>query len=137
MSRRQCCIWACHNKKGRCAEDIDGNRLCGCPVLQVDGCPQPEILTLHAIDRMPKSVREEVIHKINGTRQNPRGGKWRPPQGALICNMHYYDFKGPGKANRDVIPVYFKKPNSRGSTPPPKRRRVLQRGCSTRYSGMV
>ena len=32
ISRRQCCVWGCHNWK-RCAKDIAENRLCGCPVL--------------------------------------------------------------------------------------------------------
>ena len=130
MSRRQCCVWACHNRKGRCAEDIDGKQLCGYPVLEVHDCPKPELLTLHAINKMPHSVREEVIHKINGTRQNHRGGKWRPSQNARICNVHYLDFKGPSKGNRDAIPVYFKAPNSCTSAPLPKRRKLFQRQCA-------
>jgi len=79
---------------------------------------------------MPHSVREEVIHKINGTRQNHRGGKWQPSQNARICNVHYLDFKGPSKGNRDAIPVYFKVPNSCTFAPLPKRRKLLQRQCA-------
>ena len=53
-------------------EDIDGNRLCGCPQLQVDGCPKPELVTLYTISKMPQSIKRAVIQRINLTRQGPR-----------------------------------------------------------------
>ena len=30
MSRRQCSIWECSNRKGRCPEDTEGKRHCSC-----------------------------------------------------------------------------------------------------------
>jgi len=108
MSRRQCCAWGCHNRKGRCAEDIHGNRLCGCPVLQTHGCPKPE---LHTINKMPKPVKQAVIQRINITRQGLGGIKWLPTAEAVICNVHYIDYKGPSKENKDLVPVHCKRPN--------------------------
>ena len=130
MSRRQCCVWGCHNRKGRCAEDIAGNLLCGCPVLQTHGCPKPELLMLHNIEKMPEPVKRAVTQKVNITRQGPSGSKWQPSKDAVICNIHYLDFKGPSKGNKDFVPVYFKRPESYPALPPPKKRRVIVR-CAT------
>ena len=38
MSRRECCVWGCSNRKGKCPEDIAGNRLCGCHLPRNEGC---------------------------------------------------------------------------------------------------
>ena len=94
----------------RCTEDVAGNWLCGCPVLRGKGCPKPNLLTLHYIDRMPEHVKWVVIKKVNITRQGPSRTKWQPPKEAVICNMHYLNFKGPSKADNDVIPIYLKRP---------------------------
>jgi len=99
-----------------CVEDVNRNQLCGFPVLVVHDCPKPELLTLHAIEKMSNLVRQEGIHNING-------GMWHPCKGAVICNIHHSDFKGPSKRNTDVIPVYFKAPYNHTSAPLPKRRR--------------
>lgn len=125
MSRRQCCVWGCHNRKGRCAEDIDGNRLCECPTLQMEHCPKRDILSLYTIERMPQHVKQAVVQKINLTRQGPRGNKWRPTKDSVICNVHYSGFKGPTKDVKDVFPVNFKRPRHYSSTiPAPKRKKV-------------
>ncbi len=47
-SRRQC-VWGCHNRKGRCPEDIHS----GCPKLVGTNCPRSrELLTLHYITKL-------------------------------------------------------------------------------------
>ena len=130
MSRRQCCVWGCHNRKGRCAVDISGNRLCKCPVLQVNGCPKPDLLTLHTINKMPEAVKRAVVQKINLTRQSPGGSKWLPTTEAVICNVHYLHFIGPTRGNKNLVPVYFKRPDSCLVLPAPKKRRVIVRGTS-------
>ena len=130
MSRRQCCVWGCHNRKGRCAVDISGNRLCKCPVLQVNGCPKPHLLTLHTINKMPETVKRAVVQKINLTRQSPGGSKWLPSTEAVICNVHYLHFIGPTRGNKNLVPVYFKRPDSYPVLPAPKKRRVIVRGTS-------
>ena len=58
MSRRQCCVCGYNNRKGRCAEDIDRNQLCGCPTLQMQHCPKCDILSLYAIECMPRSISQ-------------------------------------------------------------------------------
>jgi len=110
MSRCQCCVWGCHNRKGRCAKDVDGNRLCECSILRNKNCPKRDILSLHTIDCMPQQVQRAVIQKINLTRQGPRGTKWKPTKETVICNVHYAGFKGPTKDNKDDIPINFKRP---------------------------
>ena len=57
ISRCQCCVWGCHNRKGRCIEDIAGNRLCSCPVWKVRNCLKSKFLTLHRINSTPFSVK--------------------------------------------------------------------------------
>ena len=80
-----------HNKKGRCAEDTKGNRLCGCPELQVQNCPKRDILSLHVISSMPEPVKRAVITKVNLTRKGPGGRRWQPGKDAVICDVHYED----------------------------------------------
>ena len=126
MSRRQCCVWGCHNRKGRCIEDTAGNHLCNCPVLEAQHCPKLELLSLYSIRRMSESIKRAVVTKINFTRQGPKGKRRQPSKEAVICNVHYLDYKGPSKANRQLIPVYFKRPGSRPTPPSIKQRRVQQ-----------
>jgi hypothetical protein len=58
MSWQQCCVWGCSNRKGRCPEDVSGNRLCGCSTLTTTDCPKSKhSLTLHAIEGMPDAVK--------------------------------------------------------------------------------
>jgi len=61
-----------------------------------------------------------VIHNLNGTKQNHGGGKWCPCKDAVICNVHYFDFKGPSQGNRDIVPVYYKASYSCTSAPSSK-----------------
>ena len=110
--------------------DISGNRLCKCPVLQVNGCPKPDLLTLHTINKMPEAVKRAVVQKINLTRQSPGGSKWLPTTEAVICNVHYLHFIGPTRGNKNLVPVYFKRPDSCLVLPAPKKRRVIVRGTS-------
>lgn len=42
----QCCVWGCHNRKGRYIKDIDGKQLCGSLTLQMQHCPICDILLL-------------------------------------------------------------------------------------------
>ena len=122
MSRRQCCIWGCHNmyRKGRCTKDIAGNRLCSCPVLKARHCLKLELLSLHSIHSIPEYIKQAVVTKINFTRQGPKGKRWQPSKGAVICNVHYLDYKGPSKANQQPIPIYFKRQNSHPTPPTTK-----------------
>ena len=50
-----------------------------------------------------------MVKKINITRQGPGRTTYTD---AVICNLHYKDFKGPSKENKDLIPVHFKRPSS-------------------------
>ena len=128
MSRRQCCVWGCSNKKGKCPEDIFGNRLCDCPLPQNKGCHRGKYLTLHNIHSMPELVKRAVIEKINHTRQGSQRTKWKPSQQAFICNVHYPDFKGPSRVNPDILPIHFKRPTSYPATTiVPKKRKLLER----------
>ena len=79
---------------------------------------------------MPKPVKRAVIQRINITRQGPGGIKWLPAAEAVICNVHYIDYKGPSKENKDLVPVHFKRPSSTSivpssplSPPAPKRKK--------------
>ena len=128
MSRRQCCVWGCHNRKGRYPEDIDENRLCECINVQTKHCPKRDILSLHTIELMPHHVKQAVLQKINLTRQGPGGNKWRPTKDSVICNVHYENFKGPTRDSMDVVPIYFKRPRHYPSTiSVPKRKKVTER----------
>ena len=110
------------NRKGRCAEDTKGNRLCGCPELQVQSCPKRDILSLHVISSMPEPVKRAVIIKVNLTRQGPGGRRWQPGKDAVICNIYYEDHQEPSRDNRNLVPVHFKRP-SHHPTPPTQRRK--------------
>ena len=61
---------------------------------------------------MSEPVKQSVIEKINHTRQGLQRAKWQPSKEAVICNVHYADFKGPTRVNPDVLPIYFKRPTS-------------------------
>ena len=39
MSRPQCSVWECSNRKGRCSEDGEGNKQCNCQELCVTDLP--------------------------------------------------------------------------------------------------
>jgi len=123
MSQRQCCVWGYHNRKGRYIEDITGNRLRGCPELEVNGCPKPQLLTLHKINNMPKHVQRALVAKIYLMRQGPGGRKWNPNKlkDTVICNIHYVDCKGPTREDRELLPINFKRP-SHFSTPLPSKK---------------
>ena len=95
-------------------------------MLEAQHCPKPELLSLYSIRRMSESIIRAVVTKINFTRQGPKGKRWQPSKEAVICNVHYLDYKGPSKANRQLIPVYFKRPGSRPTPPSTKQRRVQQ-----------
>jgi len=97
MSNQQCYVWGCHNRKGRCVEDVSGNWLCGCRKQHFDSCPRPELLTLHTISKMPVPIKRAVIQRINFTRQGPEQSRWKASTEAVICNVHYVDFVGQTK----------------------------------------
>ena len=93
-------------------EDISGNRFCGCHKIQFSGCSRPDLLTLHAISKMPVLTKRAVTQRVNITRQGPQQSRWKASPGAIICNVHYKDFVGPSRSNRNLVPVHFKKPNA-------------------------
>ena len=65
MSFCQCCAWGCHNRKGRCPENVEGVRICGCPELfRSKSCPKSfDLLTLHCIAKMAPNVQKNVIKR--------------------------------------------------------------------------
>jgi len=52
-------------------------------------------LTLHTISAKPEPVKRAVITKINFTRQDPSGRRWRPSKDSVIYNVHYKDYQHP------------------------------------------
>lgn len=77
---------------------------------------------------MPEPIKRSVIEKINHTRQGLQRTKWQPKKEAVICNVHYPDFKGPTRVNPDVLPIYFKRPTSYpAAISVPMKRRLLER----------
>ena len=77
---------------------------------------------------MPEPVKRSVIEKINHTQQGLQRTKWQPKKEAIICNVHYPDFKGPTRVNPDVLPIYFKRPTSYpAAISVPMKRRLLER----------
>ena len=132
MSCRQCCAWSCHNRKGRCPEDIKGVRVCSCPSLCHTDCPKSgELLSLHYIKKMPDNVKRAVVSKINQTRKGPKGTNWKPTAESCICNMHYEHFKGPTRSSNIILPQYFKRPHE-FPVPSPKRKTLV---CSQQIFG--
>ena len=126
MSRRQCCVWGCSNRKGRCPKDVGGALVCGCSAVRFTDCPKSaNILTLHNMARMPDDTKKATIARINLTRSAEKGKKWEPTGDCFICNLHYADFIGPSRKSPKRIPEYFARPSS--SAPARKKRRVLQR----------
>jgi hypothetical protein len=78
MSRRQCSIWGCSNRKGRCPEDTEGKRHCSCPEIRGQGCPESsKLVTLHNVGKMPKKVLRIVNRMISTTRKSSKGGSWK------------------------------------------------------------
>ena len=78
-------------------------------------------------------MKRVVIEKINIMRQDPNRTKWQPSKEAVICHMHYLNFKGPSKPDNDVTPIYLKRPRRDPAvTYPPKKGRLLQRCTTTR-----
>ena len=105
-------------------EDVSGNRLCGCRKQHFDSCPRRELLTLHTISKMPAPIKRAVTQRINITRQGPEQSRWKASTGAVICNVHYVDFVGPSRKNKNLVPVHFKKPNTSSNPPASKKSRV-------------
>ena len=109
-------------------EDVSRNRLCGCHEIQFSCCPRPDLLTLHTISKMPVPTERAVTQRVNITRQGPEQSRWKASPGAVICNVHYKDFIGCSRNNRNLVPVHFKKPNS--ALIPPASQKVRIRGTS-------
>ena len=110
MSRRQCSVWGCSNRKGRCPEDVEGNRRCNCRELRVTGCPESKaLLTLHNIGKMPSEIHRIVVAQLNKTRKGPGGKLWKAGPEAYVCNSHYVRFQGPSKGRLNVIPTLFRR----------------------------
>ena len=113
MSRRQCSVCGCSNRKGRCPEDVDGKRHCKCLELQEQGCPESSaLLSLHNIGKMPNNVYQTVVQKLNQTRKVMSGAQWKPGSEAYICNFHYEGFKGPSRAHPFTSPLYSSAPTT-------------------------
>ena len=105
MSRRQCSVWGCSNRKGRCPEDVEGNRQCNCRELRITGCPESKaLLTLHNIGKMPPEIHRIVVAQLNKTRKGPGGKLWKPGPEAYVCNSHYVGFQGPSKGRCPKLP---------------------------------
>ncbi len=110
--------------------------MCGCPSLCFSDCPKSkELLTLHYIEKMPSDVKRAVVNKINFTRKDAVGGKWKPTAESCICNLHYLNFKGPTRSNSHLLPQYFKRPHE--STVTPAKRRMLVRNHADTSSFQV
>ena len=132
MSRRQCSIWRCSNRKGRHPEDVDSNRRCNCRELRVTGCPESKaLLTLHNIRKMPPEIHRVVIAQLTTTRKGPRGKLWKPGPKAYVCNSHYVGFQGPSKGRLNVIPTLFRRCSDLYIPPAKWERRLLQRSPSS------
>ena len=131
MSRRQCSVWGCSNRKGRCPEDVEGNRRCNCRELRVTGCPESKaLLTLHNIGKMPPEIHRIVVAQLNKTRKGPGGKLWKPGPEAYVCNSHYVGFQGPSKGRLNVIPTLFRRCSDLYTPPAKRERRLLQRSPS-------
>ena len=121
MSRCQCCVWSCTNKKGQCPEDMAGNRSCGCPFSWKEGCSKPEYVTLYSINSMPELVKQAVIEKINHIRQGLQQTKWQPPK------------QGPSRVNNDILPIYYNRPSSYpAANSEPKKEKNLRKEATTK-----
>jgi len=79
--------------------------------LQVDSCLRPKLLTLHTISKIAAPIKQ-AITRTNITRQGPEQSRWKVSTGAVYCNIHYMDFMGPNKKNKNLVPVHFKKHQS-------------------------
>ena len=65
MSHHQCSVWGCSNRKGRCPEDVHGERRCSCEELRTKGWPETDtLLTLHNIGKMPQTVSRDIIKRL-------------------------------------------------------------------------
>ena len=118
MSRRQCSVWGCSNRKGRCPEDVEGRIHCKCPELRGKDCPESSaMLSLHSVGKMPQKVYQIVVQKMNQTRMDQRGAQWKPGPETYICNFHYDGFKGPTRADPSIVPTLFKRPHDFYSQP--------------------
>ena len=87
-----------------------------------------EYLTLHNIHSMSEPIKRATVEKINHTRISVQRTKWQPTKEAVICNVHYADFKGPSRVDPDILPIHFKRPASYPVATAPKKRRPLVRG---------
>ena len=111
MSRRQCSVWGCSNRKGRCPEDVHGELRCSCEELRTKDCPESDtLLTPHNIGKMPPTVSRDVVKRLNCTRQASGGALWKPVSKAYVCNSHYEGFQGPSRAKPSVLPTLVKRP---------------------------
>ena len=133
MSRHQCSVWGCSNRKGRCPEDVDGNRRCNCRELHVTCWPESKtLLTLHNIRKMPPEFHRVVVAQLNKTRKGPGGKLWKPGPEAYVCNSHYVGFQGPSKGRLNLIPTLFRWCSDL-FTPPAKRERQLLQHSPSPY----
>ncbi len=81
---------------------------------------------------MPSDVKRAVVNKMNVTRKDAVGGKWKPTAESCICNLHYLNFKGP---TSHLLPQYFKRPHE--STVTSAKRRMLVRNRADTSSFQV
>ena len=131
MSRRQCSVWGCSNRKGRCPVDVDGKRRCKCEELNARSCPESSnLLTLHNIGKMSQGISRVVIAHINKTRKGLNGAVWKPGPEAYICNSHYENFQGPTRSCPNVVPVFFRHSYDSLTVPNRKKQRRSVVRCS-------
>ena len=93
---------------GRCPEDVEGARVCGCSQLMTTSCLKSgDLLTLHYVMKMPPHVKRFVIAKVNKTRRGPHGGVWKPSAESCICNtIHYKDLRVQVDVSTMFCPVF-------------------------------
>ena len=126
MSWHQCSIWGCSSRKGRCPEDVDGNRRCNCRELHVTCCPESKaLLTLHNIRKMPPEIHRIVVAQLKKTRKGPGGKLWK-----YVCNSPYVGFQGPSKGCLNMIPTLFRWCSNLYTSPAKRERRRLQHSPS-------
>lgn len=108
MSRRQCSVWGCSNRKGRCLEDVQGKTRYSCEQLRTKVCPELDILvTLCNIQKMPPCVYKMVVQKLNCMRMASGGALWKPgTEGPTSAIPTTKDFRG----RPNVLPKLFKQP---------------------------
>ena len=109
-SRRQCCVYGCHNRKGFCPITSSGDRACNCPPSRASKrCPDSEshrLPTLHTINSLDEDVRKTVLQYMRRNSVSSRSGnQWVPNKDDSICNFHFPDNIGPSGFDKKRFPL--------------------------------